>query len=194
MKTRALLQFVLVLCIAAAAETHAQVTVIPTEGRNVYRLAIARAAAEHRIIGSTWDNRLCAYDLRGTHCWDVPLGGFAFDICCADLDGDGTDEILTAGADGVIACFSADGKERWKHALPAPAQQVTVARLDGRSPVVVAGGISREIVLLSPAGELLRTVGTDGALSSVAIRMLRAGDFDGDGKDEVALQGLRGQP
>jgi hypothetical protein len=171
----------------------AAVEVIPTGGRNIYRLAIARAGSERLIIGTTWDNRLSAFEATGQHRWDAPLGGFGFDVCCADLDGDGVDEILTAGADGVIGCFSIDGKERWTYALPAPVQQVTVARLDGKSPVVLAGGMSREIVLLSPTGKMLRTLKTEGALGGVAIRMLRAGDFDGDGRDEVALVGLRGR-
>jgi hypothetical protein len=171
----------------------AAVEVIPTGGRNVYRLAIARLRAETLIIGGTWDNRLCAFEVTGRHRWDAALGGFAFDVSCADLDGDGVDEILTAGADGVIACFSADGKERWKFTLPAPAQQVTVARLDGTSRVVLPGGMSREIVVLSGTGEIVRTVKTEGALGGVAIRLLRAGDFDGDGRDEVGVVGLRGR-
>ncbi|MDO8544463.1 MAG: VCBS repeat-containing protein [Opitutaceae bacterium] len=177
----------------ATALAPAAVEVISTGGRNVYRLAVARAGAEPLIVGTTWDNRLCAFTAAGRHRWDAALGGFAFDVCAADLDGDGIDEILTAGADGVVGCFSIDGKERWKYALLAPVQQVSVARLDGKSPVVLAGGMSREILVLSASGQVMRTVKTEGALGGVAIRMLRAGDFDGDGRDEVGLVGLRGR-
>ena len=135
-----------------------------------------------------------AFDADGRHRWDAALGGFAFDLCCADLDGDGVDEILTAGADGVVGCFSASGQVRWRHTLPAPVQQVSVARLGGQLPVVLAGGILRQITVFSPGGQVMRTVDTKHGLGDAAIRMLRAGDFDGDGRDEVALQGLRGRP
>lgn len=179
----------------SAIETRAAVEALPTGGREVYRLAIAQAGPKHVIIGSTWDNRLCAFDADGKHRWDTSLDGFAYDLCCADLDGDHVDEILTAGADGAIGCYSStDGSPRWKHTMPAPVLQVTVARLDGRSPVVVAGGISREILVLSPDGKPLRSIATEARLGGTAVRMLRAGDFDGDGNDEVAFQGLRGQP
>ncbi len=176
-----------------ALQAHAAVEVISTAGRNVYRLALAQVGAERLIVATTWDNRLCAFEVGGRHRWDAPLGGFAFDLCCADLDGDGVDEILTAGADGVAGCFSADGKLRWRYAMPAPLQQITVARLDGKSPVVLTGGMTREILVLSPAGQLVRKVETEGSLGGSAIRMLRAGDFDGDGRDEVSLVGLRGR-
>ncbi len=176
-----------------ASHAPAAVETIPTGGRNVYRLALARAGEERLIIATTWDNRLCAFEVGGQHRWDAPLGGFAFDVCCADLDGDGVDEILTAGADGVVGCFSSEGKPRWQYASPAPLQQVTVARLDGKSPLVLAGGMSREILVLSPEGQVVRTVKTEKTLGGVAIRMLRAGDFDGDGRDEVGVLGLRGR-
>jgi hypothetical protein len=178
--------------LAAPAAT-AAVEVISTGGRNVYRLAVAQTGTERLVIGTTWDNRLCAFSVAGRHRWDAALGGFAFDVGCADLDGDGVDEILTAGADGVLGCFSASGKVLWRYASPAPLQQVTVARLDGKTPVVLAGGMSREVLVLSPKGQVIRAIKTEGALGNVAIRMLRAGDFDGDGRDEVGLMGLRGR-
>ena len=59
--------------------------------------------------------------------------------------------------------------------------------------VILAGGVSREIVVLSPTGQLLRALPTAGALGGTAVRMLRAGDFDGDGRDEVGYVGIRGR-
>lgn len=181
------------LAAVASAAPAPTLQIIPTGGRQIYRLAIARTGDARLLVGTTWDNRLSVFTSSGEHRWDAPLGGFGFDVCCADLDGDGTDEILTAGADGVVTCFSADGRARWKFTFPAPAQQVTVARLDGKSPVVLAGGVSREIAVLSPTGQLLRALPTAGALGGTAVRMLRAGDFDGDGRDEVGYVGIRGR-
>jgi hypothetical protein len=191
MKLLRCLVFASLTALATAAVPTVQV--LTTGGRQIYRLAVARTGDTRLLVGTTWDNRLSVFTTSGEHRWDAPLGGFGFDICCADLDGDGSDEILTAGADGVVACFSADGRARWKFTFPAPAQQVTVARLDGKSPVVLAGGMSREIVVLSSTGQLLRTIPTAGALGGTAVRMMRAGDFDGDGRDEVAFVGLRGR-
>ncbi len=168
----------------------AGVETIPTDGRTVYRLAAARSTAEGKqslIVGSTTDDRVCVWDERGQRRWEATLPGFVFDLCCADLDGDGTDEILTAGADGSITCFSVSGRQLWRHTLPAPVLQVTVARLDGKFPVVLAGGISRTIAVLSPTGACLRTQ----EVADGAVRVLRAGDFDGDGRDEVAVQPIR---
>ncbi len=171
----------------------AGVETMPTDGRTVYRLGSARIGAARLIVGSTYDNRLCAWDEAGKHRWDAALGGFVYDIATADLDGDGTDEIVVAGADGVIACFSATGATRWRHVLPAPVLQVTVARLDGRTRVVVAGGVSRELVVLDAKGAMLRTVALDSATTTGSVRVLRAGDFDGDRRDEVALLTVRGR-
>ncbi len=159
----------------------------------MYRLASARAATQQVIIGSTYDNRLCAWSESGTHLWDTPLGGFAFDLASADLDGDGTDEILAASADSAVSCFSIQGKARWRYMLPGPVLQVTVARLDGRTPLVLAGGSSRELVVLAANGTLVRSVALDSNTTTGAIRVLRAGDFDGDGQDEVALLTVRGR-
>ena len=43
----------------------AGVEILPTSGRNVYRLAVGRLGGEHQIIGSTYDNRVCAFDTSG---------------------------------------------------------------------------------------------------------------------------------
>ncbi len=176
-----------------AGSMHAGVETMPTDGRTVYRLGLAQVAGARLIVGSTYDNRLCAWDEAGRHRWDASLGGFGYDVVCADLDGDGTDEILVAGADGGITCISAAGRERWRHVLAAPVLQVTVARLDGKTPVVIAGGVSRELVVLAASGAVVRTVALDSATTTGSVRVLRAGDFDGDRRDEVALLTVRGR-
>lgn len=176
------------VCASAAIE------VLPTGGRNVYRLATAELdgrADAREIIGSTYDNRVCAFDARGKHLWDAPLGGFVFDVAAGDLNGDRRDEILAACADGFAYAFGADGKLLWKHDLGAPVWQVAIAHLDGKTRAALAGGVSRRVFAFAPDG---RPVGDAraGAVSG-AVRLLRAGDFDGDGADEVAVLPVRGQ-
>lgn len=183
----ALLAAVAAFLLPAAAR--AGVEIIPTEGRNVYRVQVAHSTGgAHLIVGATYDNRLCSWDECGAHRWDAALGGFGFDLACGDLDGDGRDEVIAAGADGRVYVFALDGKLRWKRDLGAPVYQVAVARLDGRSPVVLASGVTRELVAFSPEGERLAAAKLNGAG-----RMMRAGDFDGDGTDEVAVLPIRGQ-
>ena len=61
----------------------AQVEVIPTHGRNIWRLAVARLETRQPgwdIVGSTFDNRICAFDSHGKHLWDAAVGGFVFDL------------------------------------------------------------------------------------------------------------------
>lgn len=165
-------------CILISACTaFAGVEIIPTGGRNIYRLTTAPGL----IVGSTYDNRVCAFTAAGKHLWDAPTGGFVFDLAVRE-------EIAAAGADGFVYLFGADGKLRWKHDLGAPVFQVAIAKLDGKTPVVLASGVTRELVALSAKGERLATAKLNGAG-----RMMRVGDFDGDGADEVAVLPIRGQ-
>ena len=175
---------ILAACLAIVSTAFAGLETIPTGGRNIYRLATASGL----IVGSTYDNRVCVFTVAGKHLWDAPTGGFVFDLAARDLDGDGRAEIAAAGADGLVYLWGADGKLRWKHEFGAPVFQVVIAKLDGKSPVVLASGVTRELVALSAKGERLATAKLNGAG-----RMMRAGDFDGDGAEEVAVLPIRGQ-
>lgn len=167
------------------------VEIIPTPGRNSYRLATAQLdgpTAPLAYIASTYDQVLCAFTDQGQPRWHRPTAGFLFDLATGDIDGDGRDEIAAAGSDGCVYLFGADGTLRWQQALGAPVYQVCFARLESGLPVVLAGGISRRVVAFSATGQSTAQADVDGM-----IRILRAGDFDGDGRDEVAALVIRGQ-
>jgi hypothetical protein len=181
----------LLLALLLTKDAFAGIEIIPTHGRNIYRVEVAELdgkSAMKEIVGSTYDNRVCAFAVDGTHLWDAPTGGFVFDLATGDLDGDGRDEIVAAAADNFVYVFTPDGKLRWKYDLGAPVYQVAVAKLDGKSPVVLATGVSRELVELSPTGKKIAAASLIGAG-----RMMRAGDLDGDGADEVVVMPLAGQ-
>ena len=60
----------------------AAVEILPTGGRNIYRLVSAELDGRsdaREIVGSTYDNRVCAFDARGIRLWDAPTGGFVAD-------------------------------------------------------------------------------------------------------------------
>ncbi len=160
------------------------VTTIPTNGRNIYRLA----ASPDLIVGTSYDDRVCAFSAKGKHLWDATTGGFVFDLAISDLDGDGAPEIITGGADGMVSVFDRIGKLRWKYDMRAPVWQVSTAKLDGKNSVVLATGVAKEIVALSPSGEHLTSVEIDGVG-----RMMRAGDLKGNGSDIVAVLPVRAQ-
>ena len=180
----------ILLLLSAATGVRAGVEIIPTHGRNLYRLAVAEldgSSAAKEIAGSTYDNRVCAFTLDGRHLWDTPVGGFVFDLAAGDLDGDGRDEVVAAGADGLVTVFDGTGRKLWTADLQAPVYQVAIARLDGKTPVVLAGGVSRQLTAFAADGCRLTGVAVDGS-----VRLMRAGDFNGDGKDEVAVVAVSG--
>ena len=110
------------------------------------------------------------------------MGGFVFDLAAGDLDADGRDEIVAACADGKVCAFSAVGKPLWQYDLRAPVYQVAFARLDGKTPVVLAGGVSRELTVLSAKGAKVLAKEFEGAL-----RLVRVGNFEGGPQDAVVV-------
>lgn len=125
-------------------------------------------------------------DLKTT--WSAPLAGLpaATRVLAADLDADGRAEVLAGGPSGIDA-FAPNGRPRWSYRFPTPAagekgelrglddlrgagvRRVAAARRDG------------SVVVLDAAGRaLLERAGPE-------IRRLRAGDADGDRRDELLI-------
>jgi len=167
-----------------AGPATAEIVPISTDGRNVVRLTVAGDF----VVGSTYDQRVCAWTLDGRLQWETSTTGFVFDLASGDLDGDGRAEIVGAAADGRVYAWNHRGQLLWSCDLSAPVYQVAIARLDGTHPWVLASGISRELVALTPYGKRIATATLNGAG-----RVMRAGDLDGDGADEVAVLPIRGQ-
>jgi thiol-disulfide isomerase/thioredoxin len=103
------------------------------------------------------------------------------DAQLADLDGDGTPEILVSyfGAGGVRA-FSLDGKPLWHNQEMKEASRVTVANDAAGRRIVLSTTQRGPLLAIDAEGRTLGDFGPDQGLISIA-----AADLDGDQKPEL---------
>lgn len=149
--------------------------------------------------------------------WSSDLGGEIrwSDPTVADLDGDGTDEILVGSLDGHLSVFNGDGSLRWRQPVRTPRSSgpvavdasPTVADIDGDGPpeiLVGAGSIfvpnqHGGVVVFDrnggvrwsrEFGDILNVWhpgrGPDGFTEPV-IGSPVLGDVDGDGRSEIVV-------
>lgn len=116
------------------------------------------------IIGSTYDGEIVGMTYTGDVRWMTPLSGLmVHDLWCADLNRDGTDEILAANADGKVYCLTIKGEVRWSFApnqsehIP-PMYAVCAVRGKDRKTYVVCGGFDKNIYYLSAYGKVVKTI------------------------------------
>jgi hypothetical protein len=122
------------------------------------------------------------------------------DLIAADFDGDGVLELVAVGMvyDGhdPLRVFRLDGDgiwQRWDTGLPQDeaAFDAAFAQIDGKGlpEIVLAGRWGMKILRASTTGKFEavgRVEGTEGSVN------VTAGDFDGDGDDEVVFSGFGG--
>ncbi len=94
------------------------------------------------IVASSYDGEVLLIDYNGTIVWENELSGyFNHDICCYDIDGDGSDEVLAANANGALYCIDSDGATLWAFKVnDVPMYSVTALELDSGERVAVCGG------------------------------------------------------
>jgi hypothetical protein len=121
----------------------------------------------NEVVACTVDGHMRAYNGTGTPLWtsdDVECGG---PPSLADLDGDGTVEIIAGG-------FVVDGPTgKLKRSLPVSGDSV-VSDIDGDGKLDVVTGAQA----FDANGTLLVDTGVPGNFAAI-------GDFDGDGKPEI---------
>jgi len=184
------------VCCAGAAEpaepsspASGQVMSLPAGG-NAWHIAAARdpGESEPRIVYACYNGDVFARRPPGAEpLWQYASEAFPYDLAVGDLDGDGQAETLVASADGTLHVLGPDGRLRWKFTASAPLYQVAIARAGG-SVWVLTGGVDRNIYLLDAGGTLRKTLPTERV-----VRLLRAGDLDGDGNDEVIQISHKGE-
>ena len=111
------------------------------------------------IVASSYEGTVLGLSYEGQRQWKNELSGFMNrDLWCADITGDGDDEVLAANADGSLYCLDGAGNVLWRfHANDAPMNAVCVVRHEG-VPYVVCGGYDTRITYLTAQGERVKAI------------------------------------
>ncbi|HCA47306.1 MAG TPA: hypothetical protein DEP45_08065, partial [Armatimonadetes bacterium] len=89
------------------------------------------------------------------------------DLACADVDGDGQDEILVSSLSFNVYCLEGDGSVKWRTALPNQLRTLTL--LEGEPMRVAVGCDDGSVYTMSAAdGSLLGRFQTEGRLIDLA--------------------------
>ena len=128
-------------------------------GYTISKIRTAVKAGTPFIVASSYEGSLLGIGYDGTKLWTNALSGFMNrDVWCEDINGDGSDEVLAANADGTLYCLDGMGRLQWKFRPDdAPMNAVCVLHFN-QKPYVVCGGYDLNIYYLSPAGALVKTV------------------------------------
>ena len=127
-----------------------------------YTISKVRSAVNREIpylVASSYEGTVLGVSFEGKISWKNALSGFMNrDLWCADLTGDGADEILAANADGSVYCLDHRGELQWTfRPSDAPMNTVCVIRKN-RIPYVVCGGYDTNIYYLDGQGKPVKTI------------------------------------
>jgi len=176
-------------CGALAAEAAGLAAAVPVAG-NAWHLALADVTGDGRgeIIYACYHGKVCCQDERsGQVLWQYETGAFPYHLAAGDVNGDGRAETFVASADGSLYALGPDGALLWTHTTRAPLYHVALARL-ADAVWVLTGGVDRNLYVLKPDGEVVKTLPQDRV-----VRLIGAGDLDGDGEEEVVCVAARGE-
>ncbi|QBG49128.1 hypothetical protein EGM51_17640 [Verrucomicrobia bacterium S94] len=134
-------------------------------GETLMKVRSAAAVNGSFIVGSSYDGDLLAYTYDGSRLWKTALSGGIMnnDLWCADLDGDGIDEVLAANSDGSVYCVNYKGAVLWRfQPNEVPMISVCTVRDSSGAVYVACGGNDKNFYWLSGEGTLLKTVPSAG--------------------------------
>ncbi len=129
----------------------------------IMKVRSAVAKSGNVIVGSSYEGIVLGVGYDGVTLWktDIGHGLMNHDMWCADITGDGVDEIMVACADGKVYCLNDNGKVMWQFQpnnggqLP-PMYAVCVVHGADKTPYVVCGGFDMSIYYLSATGQLVK--------------------------------------
>lgn len=165
-----------------------------THGQTVYHLQTGYVTkGKKAIITTSINGAVKCFSPEGKLLWtsDTTNNGFPFDLCVANIDNDGFDEVLVAYGNGTLCAYSHNGNSLWTFSRLPPLYQVSVARKADGTAIIFTGGPEKILYALSPQGKVINTMHTEHC-----IRHIRAGNVMNNGKDYVAVattsKGLNG--
>ncbi|MGD9494777.1 MAG: FG-GAP repeat domain-containing protein [Armatimonadota bacterium] len=148
-------------------------------------------------------NRVTVWDQTGTPLYDASFGPGANsptrnmrDLVVADLDGDGTMEVVAATSSGLVVALDHRLVKEWARALPsAPNVMTDVAAPGGTGRWLVAACDDGTVVALDAQGQVVRIGRVEGRPGDEAIAVLATADGPavavGTASGEVAVLLLR---
>ncbi|MFP4249428.1 MAG: hypothetical protein ACLFU7_07200 [Armatimonadota bacterium] len=136
------------------------------------------AAGQTGIAASTVE-ATDAGDWEHEELWRINTGCPQTSVVVADVDGDGTDDLVTAGKNGFIRALGAGGEVHWLRNAHNSINDLLVTEIDG-APIILAASDDGAVQMWSMQGELLRSV-------EVGLQVLRltVADIRGDGRAEI---------
>jgi hypothetical protein len=140
------------------------------------------------LVYATYEGPVHCMDLQsGRTRWSLPGDALPFSLASAAF-GSGVGELVfVANAAGALTALDREGSVQWTFESLYPMYDVAPGQFCEGEKLVACGGIERTLHLLDGEG---RTV-SERPLEKFAHRMA-AGDFDGDGLDELFLMDGRG--
>ncbi len=160
-------------------------TYMPIQGC-AWQLQLIDGAAGRQLVCATFQGPVHGVDLQsGRTRWSVPGEDFPFALASANA-ADGP-LVLLATAAGDLKAINPSGEVQWTFQSPYPMYAAAAMRVRPGQELIACGGIENRLHVLDCAG---RTVYTR-PMERFVHRLL-AGDFDGDGLDELLVMDGRG--
>ncbi len=160
-----ILSITLFLCSSAIAKAATPLQIFDAGENTVMKVRTADAGSKDIIVGTSYDGVVLAMDYKGKMLWEAQTGKGTMnhDLWCADITGDGVDEVFAANANGHVYCYDIKGKKLWdfkpfESVHLTPMYAVTVVNDANDTPYVVCGDFTNQIYYLSDKGKLVKTI------------------------------------
>ncbi|TGV01866.1 PQQ-like beta-propeller repeat protein [Flavivirga rizhaonensis] len=159
--------------------------VLCVSGLHAQNFVTDKNAIRHAVIGSIGnqnvlfigelDGGLSCYTMEGKRLWDYApeISAVLFEIEAADIDNDGSDELLAANANGTIYCFNHLGELLWEFKPKNKVRFSEVAVVKNNDKVqIFAGGNNYFLYELDIKGHIISKTPIEGV-----IRKIEGGNF-----------------
>lgn len=159
------------ICVAVCAQAQD----FAVEGSGVHKIVSASHGRSRVLYISELEGGVSCYTPEGKKLWRNPSVDSAvlFEIEAADVDGDGSEELLAAGGNGLITCWNTDGSVRWRF---SPGHKVRFSEIAvvgvGAASQLFAGGNDRVLYKLDANGKQIGSMPIPGV-----VRLIAAGNF-----------------